>query len=129
MKAIISNKTNFVKWPTEQGRELVHARFEAIGVIEDTIGAIDGTYFTLQNAPQKDKFFYFTRKKRYALHCQGIVDHRGIFISYDMGWPGSVHSAKVHRNSYFYSNKSTLIKGNDFLIGDSTYISFITISY
>ncbi|CAB4444815.1 unnamed protein product [Rhizophagus irregularis] len=72
-------------------RELVHARFEAIGGIEDTIGAIDGTYFTLQNAPQKDKFFYFTRKKRYALHCQGIVDHRGIFISYDMGWPALIY--------------------------------------
>src|SRR5687767_2583210 len=54
MKAIISNKTNFVKWPTEQGRELVHTGFEAIGGIEDIIGAIDGTYFTLQNASQKD---------------------------------------------------------------------------
>ncbi|CAB4435521.1 unnamed protein product [Rhizophagus irregularis] len=78
MKAIISNKAKFIKWPTdERSREFVHAGFEAIGDIEDIIGAIDGTYFILQNAPQKEKYLYFTRKKRYALHCQGIVDHRG----------------------------------------------------
>jgi hypothetical protein len=121
MKAIISYKTNYVKWPTGQAREFVHKGFEAIGGIEDIIGSIDGTHFILQNAPTKDKEVYFTRKKRYALQCQGIVDHRGIFINYDVGWPGSVHDAKVYRNSYFYSNRSSLIKENDFLIGDSAY--------
>src|ERR1044071_5070208 len=35
-------------------------------------------------------------------------------------WDGH-HDAKIYCNSYFYSNKSTLIKGNDFLIGDNTY--------
>src|SRR6266536_1315587 len=121
MKAIISHKAEYVKWPTGQDRKFVHDGFEAIGGIEDIIGAIDGTHFILQNAPQKEKYLYFTRKKRYALHCQGIVDHRGIFISYDVGWPGSVHDAKVYRNSHFYLNRSSLIKVNDFLIRDSAY--------
>lgn len=121
MKAIISNKEKYVKWPTDQARTFVHEGFKAIGGIEDIIGAIDGTHFILQNAPQKDKELYFTRKKRYALHCQGIVDFRGIFTSYDVGWPGSVHDAKVYRHSSFYLNKSLLIKENDFLIGDSAY--------
>ena len=75
----------------------------------------------IQNAPQKDKELYFTRKKRYALHWQGIVDFRGIFTGYDIGWPGSVHDAKVYRHSSFYSNRSFLIRENDFLIGDSAY--------
>jgi hypothetical protein len=69
MKAIISNKEKYVKWPTDQVREFVHEGFKAIGGIEDIIGAIDGTHLILQNAPQKDKELYFTRKKRYALHC------------------------------------------------------------
>jgi hypothetical protein len=122
MKAIISHKSDYIKWPTnEQDREFVHDGFKSIGGIEDIIGTIDGTHFILQNAPKKEKYLYFTRKKRYALHCQGIVDHRGIFIGYDVGWPGSVHDAKVYRNSHFYLNRSSLIKGNDFLIGDSAY--------
>jgi len=37
---ISSNESHyfkFVKWPTEQGRELVHAGFEAIWGIEDAV--------------------------------------------------------------------------------------------
>ncbi|GES85020.1 putative nuclease HARBI1 [Rhizophagus clarus] len=34
---------------------------------------------------------------------------------------GNVHDAKVYRNSHFYLNRSSLIKGNEFLIGDSAY--------
>ncbi|GES85564.1 protein ANTAGONIST OF LIKE HETEROCHROMATIN PROTEIN 1-like [Rhizophagus clarus] len=83
MKAIISYKSNYIKWPTnEQDREFVHDGFESIG---------------------------------------GIIDHHGIFISYDVGWLGSVHDAKVYRNFHFYLNRTSLIKGNDFLIGDSAY--------
>ncbi|GES76341.1 putative nuclease HARBI1 [Rhizophagus clarus] len=111
----------YVKLPTDQARKFIHEGFKAIGCIEDIIGIIDGTHLILQNAPQKDKEVYFTRKKRYALHWQGIVDFRGIFISYDVGWPGSVHDARVYRHSSFYSNRSFLIKENDFLIGDSAY--------
>ncbi|GES78453.1 putative nuclease HARBI1 [Rhizophagus clarus] len=51
----------------------------------------------------------------------GIVDHNGIFIDYEIGWPGSVHDAKVYQNSYFYQNYRTLIKGWDYLLGDSAY--------
>ena len=70
MKAIISNKAKFIKWLTDKrSREFVHTGFEAIGGIEDIIGAINGTYFILQNALQKEKYFYFTRKKRYTLYC------------------------------------------------------------
>ncbi|GBC10333.1 hypothetical protein RclHR1_09530008 [Rhizophagus clarus] len=66
----------YVKLPTDQARKFIHEGFKAIGCIEDIIGIIDGTHLILQNAPQKDKEVYFTRKKRYALHWQGIVDFR-----------------------------------------------------
>ncbi|CAI2188491.1 7596_t:CDS:2 [Funneliformis geosporum] len=115
MKAIIFNKEKYIKWPTtDQARNFVYEGFKAIGGIEEIIRAIDNTYFLFQNASQKDKEFYFTRKKRYALHCQGIVDFKGIFISYDVGWPGSVHNAKVYCHSSFYLNKSSFIINNDF---------------
>ncbi len=84
MKTIIFYKTSYIKQPTGQTRKFVHEGFKAIGGIEDIIGSIDGIHFILQNASKKDKKVYFTRKKRYALHCQGIVDHRDIFTSYDI---------------------------------------------
>jgi len=78
MMAIISHKPFYIKWPIGQARKFVQEGFKAIGGIDDIIGSIDGTHFVLQNAPKKDKEVYFSRKKRYALHYQGIVNHRGI---------------------------------------------------
>ncbi|GES92222.1 putative nuclease HARBI1 [Rhizophagus clarus] len=75
----------------------------------------------MRNAPSKDPEVYFTRKKRYAIHCQGIVNDKGIFTNFDIGWPGSVHDARVFRNSSFYKNYSHLIQGDDYLLGDSAY--------
>lgn len=82
---------------------------------------MDGTYVPMRNAPSKDPEVYFTRKKRYAIHCQGIVNDSGIFTSFDIGWPGSVHDARVFRNSSFYKNYSNLIQDDDYLLGDSAY--------
>lgn len=45
----------------------------------------------------------------------------GIFTSFDIGWPGSVHDARVFRNSSFYKDYFNLIQGNDYLLGDSAY--------
>ncbi|CAB4438252.1 unnamed protein product [Rhizophagus irregularis] len=91
MKAIISNKEKYVKWPTDQVREFVHEGFKAIGGIEDIIGAIDGTHLILQNAPQKDKELYFTRKKR------SLLIKENDFLIGDRAYPLSPFLIKPYR--------------------------------
>ena len=83
----MAKKKSFVKWPTSEEHKKVQEGFENLGGLKNVIGAIDGTYIPLRNAPNKDPEVYFTRKKHYAIHCQGIVNDRGIFISFDVGWP------------------------------------------
>jgi hypothetical protein len=121
MLAIFSLKRSLVIWPTGQSRKIIHSGFRDIGGFNNVIGAIDGTHIILGIAPLKQPEIYWNQKKKYSIQCQGIVDHRGIFIDYEIGWPGSVHDAKVYRNSFFYKNVSTLIKGWDYLLGDSAY--------
>ncbi|GES94479.1 putative nuclease HARBI1 [Rhizophagus clarus] len=121
MIAILSLKNELVKWPTGELKRMVHLGFNNIGGFNNVIGAIDGTYIILGTASLKQPEIYWNRKKKYSIQCQGIVDHRGVFINYEIGWPGSVHDAKVYRNSFFYQNVSTLIKGWDYLLGDSAY--------
>ncbi|CAI2184768.1 7228_t:CDS:2 [Funneliformis geosporum] len=94
MIAISSLKKFLVKWSTNETKQRVHEGFKNIGGMENVIGAIDGR----------------------------IVDHKGIFIDYEIRWPGSVHDARVYKNSYFYLNASEIIKGNEFLLGDSAYL-------
>ena len=64
---------------------------------------------------------YFTRKRRYAIHLQAVVDHRGLFTFYDIGYPASVHDAKVFRNSKLYLCKDQLFEEQDYLLADSAY--------
>ena len=36
---------------------------------------------------------------------QGLVDHRGIFLDVNIGWPGKVHNARVFANSSLYKKE------------------------
>ena len=81
----MAQKKLFVKWPTLEERKKVHEGFENLGGLKNVIGAVDGTYIPMKNAPNKNPEVYFTQKKCYAIHCQGIVNDRGSFISFDVG--------------------------------------------
>lgn len=65
------------------------------------IGAIDGTHIEI-NRPAIDPDSYYTRKKTYAVHAQGVVDHQKKFIDVFVGYPGSVHDDRVFKNSDIY---------------------------
>jgi hypothetical protein len=95
IQAIMVQKKNFIKWPISEERKKVHEEFENLGGLKNVIKAVDGTYIPMKNAPNKDPEVYFTRKKRYAIYCQGIVNDKGIFISFDIGWPGSIHDTII----------------------------------
>ena len=119
--AIFSLKKNLVKWSVGEAKQSVYKGFKNIGGMDKIIEAINRSHIVLANAPLKQPETYWNRKKRYSIQLQGIVDHKGMFIDYEIGWPGSVHDAKVYKNSYFYQNVSKIIKGDEFLLGDSAY--------
>ncbi|CAG8736992.1 14000_t:CDS:1, partial [Dentiscutata erythropus] len=47
--------------------------------------------------------------------------YKGSFISYEIGWPVSVHDAKVFSNSDIFKNYKNYFKEKDYLIADSAY--------
>ncbi|XP_060774405.1 uncharacterized protein LOC132884567 [Neoarius graeffei] len=65
-------------------------------------GAIDGTHIPIL-APEDHHADYFNRKGWHSVILQGVVDHRYCFTNINVGWPGSVHDARVLRNSHIYS--------------------------
>ena len=76
---------------------------------------------------------YYNRKWFYSVIVQAIVDHNCLFRNICVGWPGSVHDARVFANSLLYHkviNKQLLqgdsmhVGGHDIptlLVGDSAY--------
>ena len=97
--------------------------------VPQCVGAIDGCHIpTAMNRTD-----YYNRKGWYSIILQGVVDHSYRFIDINVGWPGSVHDARVFAHSALYEKitekdllpqKPMLINGVNvplYLIGDSAY--------
>ena len=64
-------------------------------------GAIDGTHIPIQ-APLENRTDYINRKSYHSIVMQALVDSKYLFRDVVIGWPGSVHDARVLSNSKLY---------------------------
>lgn len=99
--------------------------------IPQAVGAIDGTHIEIV-AP-KNPFDYFDRQHRYSVIMQAAAGENLMFLDTAIGYPGSMHDARVLRNSELFrkvENGNILrepvvnINGNDIrplLLGDGAY--------
>jgi len=63
---------------------------------------------------------YYNRKGFYSVIVQAVVDYNCFFRNVCVGWPGSIHDARVFANSLLYrkvSNKQ-LLQGDGIQIDD-----------
>ena len=76
---------------------------------------------------------YYNRKGWYSMLVQAVVDHDYLFRDLCVGWPGSVHDARVLANSTLFKKATSgePLQGEEvqiagqalrmYLIGDSVY--------
>ena len=72
-------------------------------------GAIDGTHIPIL-APNESHADYVNRKGYHSIIMQAVVDHNHLYRDVVIGWPGSVHDARVLSNSKIFEkgNNNTL---------------------
>ncbi|CAG8812510.1 15288_t:CDS:2, partial [Gigaspora margarita] len=122
VEALKCLKKDIIIWPHNNYRQKVHKGFEEMCGFSNVIGILDGSHMNLLEAPSKlNKDVYFTRKHRYAVYLQAVVDHKRIFINYDLGYPASVHDTKVFRNSSLYHCRNQLFEGSNYILAYSAY--------
>lgn len=108
------------------------AVFESHWRVPQCVGVIDGSHIPII-APEDYPRDYHNRKGWHSVVLQAVVDGRGLFWDVCVGFPGSVHDARVLRQSHLWEllhdgellsrNKAT-ISGCDvghYLIGDPAY--------
>ena len=66
------------------------------------VGAIDGSHIPII-APKENATDYFNRKKFHSVVLQALVDCEYKFMDVYVGWPGSVHDARVLANSSLFN--------------------------
>lgn len=123
---------SYIRFP--QGSELseVVDGFKTKWGMIQCAGAIDGSHISVL-PPALQHTDYYNRKGYYSILIQAVVDDNYLFRDICVGWPGSVHDARVFVNSSLYKKATSgeILNGGvvnvhgtnipTFLIGDSAY--------
>ena len=122
----------YIRFPTGEDLTNVINGFESKWGFPQCVGAIDGSHIPIA-APKLNHTDYYNRKGWYSMILQGVVDHDYLFRDICVGWPGSVHDARVFASSSIVKRiKEGLLSAGQsisylgcqipaFLIGDSAY--------
>ena len=107
-----------IVFPTDVS--VMHAITRTFDRFPGVIGCVDGTYIPMigKSGPERDS--YICRKGFPALHAQIVCDNNLRILHITTGYPGSVHDARVFRNSSLYKHLQTL-PASFHLLGDSAY--------
>ncbi len=91
----------YIMFPT--GRELQNVThgFDNKWGFPSCAGAIDRTHIPTVAHPGEPH--YFNRKGCYSIVMQPVVDDKYCFRDCYIGWPGSVHDARILRNSALFT--------------------------
>lgn len=92
-KAILNLKKRFLFWPNARERWGIVS--ETKGEMPGCVGYIDGSEIKLSEAPVKNHELFFSRKRQYALKVQAVCDYKLRIRQITIGYPGSVHDAKI----------------------------------
>jgi len=91
-------KPKYISFP--KGDELVQviAHYKERWGFPMCAGAIDGTHIAIATPPH-NHVAYVNRKSYHSIVMQAVVDGHYMFRDIVVGWPGSVHDARVFSNS------------------------------
>ena len=108
-----------IKFPITQA-ETQHCIeiFQDVSELPNIVGAIDGSHIRIA-APPDSAVDYFSRHQQHDFIVQAIVDGRKRFLAFASGFPGSMHYARVLRNStiFFLAEHDQILTGPSVQIG------------
>ncbi|XP_036329420.1 putative nuclease HARBI1 [Rhagoletis pomonella] len=117
--AILKLNTKFLYWPDAAERKILAA--ETFEELPHCVGYVDDTEVKLAEKPSEDLESYFSRKHMYSLKAQAICDYRLRIRHLVLGYPGSVHDARIYNNRSLTTRTTQMLTGAEWLAGDSAY--------
>ncbi|XP_034073100.1 putative nuclease HARBI1 [Gymnodraco acuticeps] len=110
---------HFVTFPTDGQIAKVKQNFFLLGDMPNTIGVIDCTHVHIQ-APRQREWEYVNRKGRHSINVQLVGDADLAITNCVARWPGSVHDARIFRESRLFTEFQTN-RPDGVILADSAY--------
>ena len=133
VSALFELKDEYIHFPqtvTETTASI--GTFEDLSRLPNIVGAIDGTHIPI-SAPRESAVDYFSRYQHHDFGIQAVADGKLLFLDFSAGYPGSMHDARILRNSSLYqkAEQGDILTGpianvnhheiGPYLVGDSAY--------
>ena len=116
--------TEQMKWPYGVAQKEVVAGFKSFNNMDNVIGAIYGCHIPISKRDENNEVF-INRKQFPSLVLQGCCDHNMRFTDCFIGYPGSVHDARVFENSDLHERTSSdtisMVSNGLYIVADSAY--------
>ncbi|XP_016388851.1 putative nuclease HARBI1 [Sinocyclocheilus rhinocerous] len=112
----------FINLPKGEKLQAIVEGFKDRWGFPQCAGAIDGSHIPI-TPPFEDAKDYFNRKGSYSIILQAVIDHNSLFTNINVRWPGSVHDARVLRNSTLFH----LAENGDLFAADTQEIECVNV--
>ena len=110
----------FIRWPQEERAGEIMQKFKQNNGLPRCLGIVDGTHIPTK-APRVHPEQYVNRKKFHSLQLQAVCDCDRLFRDVYCALLGSVHDARVLRNSPLQKAPENHESDMLYTIGDRAY--------
>ncbi len=120
--AIQALRDNYISWPTGDLQQQADGFCKKTGM-PGVVGCIDGTHISIRGPNSKNfRDSYINRKGYASIHLQAVCQSSLQFSDVFCGYPGSVHDARVYRQSPLRKHLDQHpLPPNMHLLGDTAY--------
>ena len=121
-QALTDRRADVIQWPDHQQLQANTRKFGELHGMPGVVGAIDGTHINIPG-PSNHRDSYVNRKGSPSIQLQVVCDPNLSFLDVYTGWPGSVHDARVFRNSPLkgHLEGAGALPPDYHMLGDSAY--------
>lgn len=117
-ESILCLEGEFIRWPSAEREQLEIATFDEL---PHCIGYADGTPIPFLERPVLDHVSYWSKDKEYVIKLQGICDYTLLLRQITVGYPGSVHDARVYNNCRLGTHPENHFSNNEYIAADAAY--------
>ncbi|KAF7687865.1 putative nuclease HARBI1 [Silurus meridionalis] len=120
-RALMEKAPEFIGFERDEAaRQQDKEEFFRVAGIPNVIGVIDCAHIAIK-APNADNSSYVNKKGFHSINCQLVCDARGLLLSAQTHWPGSLAHRAVFTQSSVYKMFEEQEKHEGWLLGDHRY--------